>query len=356
MSTPLHSRLARELDCSDQDAQRLLRRLAEKIRDQAPNEPVHLPPFGTFREENGTLSFEPSPSLARAANERYEGLEEEEIDREMSGVSSQPSLDEIIDSALSRPAPPASASDASPLFGSFMEPIDRPPSSVSVDAIAAVQPVDEVRALPRAVWAPRDTTAPAPDSSDASAPDRPPRPSASSADQEASSPERFLLRALLGGLALFFFVGAGWLLLGQQGVVPSPQSALQPAADEPASAPATKPAPPNEEASPPPDDESDPEPAPDPAIEADGINPDAGGWTLIASSRTVPEPAEALASSLRTRLADRSVPVEVLTGTVDGTTRYRVAVGHYASREAALDAREDLTPLLPSEPWLLHFQ
>lgn len=79
MSASLPSLLASELDTSVEQARKLLTAMIREVRKRARREGVRLPEFGTFREQNGRLTFEPSPSLARAVNHRFEGLDSEDL-------------------------------------------------------------------------------------------------------------------------------------------------------------------------------------------------------------------------------------------------------------------------------------
>lgn len=79
MSDSLLSLLADELDTSPQKAKKLLIAMLREVKKRARREGVRLPNFGTFREADGQITFEPSPSLARAVNHRFEGLESEDL-------------------------------------------------------------------------------------------------------------------------------------------------------------------------------------------------------------------------------------------------------------------------------------
>ena len=79
MSASIPSLLADELDTSPEKAQKLLLAMLREVKKRARSDGVRLPELGTFREANGHLTFEPSPSLARAVNQRFEGLESEDL-------------------------------------------------------------------------------------------------------------------------------------------------------------------------------------------------------------------------------------------------------------------------------------
>lgn len=80
MSDSILSLLADELDVPPKQAKKLLIAMLREVKKRARREGVRLPDFGTFREANGQITFEPSPSLARAVNSRFEGLQSEDLD------------------------------------------------------------------------------------------------------------------------------------------------------------------------------------------------------------------------------------------------------------------------------------
>ena len=79
MSDSILSLLADELDVPPKQAKKLLVAMLREVKKRARREGVRLPEFGTFRESNGKITFEPSPSLARAVNHRFEGLQSEDL-------------------------------------------------------------------------------------------------------------------------------------------------------------------------------------------------------------------------------------------------------------------------------------
>lgn len=79
MSDSILSLLADELDVPPKQAKKLLIAMLREVQKRARREGVRLPEFGTFRESNGQLTFEPSPSLAREVNQRFEGLQSEDL-------------------------------------------------------------------------------------------------------------------------------------------------------------------------------------------------------------------------------------------------------------------------------------
>jgi hypothetical protein len=96
-------------------------------------------------------------------------------------------------------------------------------------------------------------------------------------------------------------------------------------------------------------DESSPPPA-------RGLTPSAGGWTIIVASRTQRDAAESLVEKYRTAFADQTLPVGILTGTVDGQTRYRVGVGQFDARRDAQRLLDEAGAKLPQGAWPLRLQ
>jgi hypothetical protein len=199
-----------------------------------------------------------------------------------------------------------------------------------------------------------DTAAPT-----ASAPTRP--------AQKSSSP---LLRTLVTILVLLLLGGGAWYILGQRGLVPSPGQTIAQfsgpnAPADPSDSPAETSAEEENEAPSSAADGTSARETPS-SSEADtnasgasspppeqGIDPSAGGWTVVVASRSEQSAAAELVETFRQRFSDRAVPVDLVQGTVDGTTRYRVGIGQFASQiEAAafLDANSDS---LPNGAWTL---
>jgi hypothetical protein len=208
-----------------------------------------------------------------------------------------------------------------------------------------------------------ETSAEAPPTEDAP----PQQPSPSS---EASSAT--FTRVLVTILVLLLLGGGAWYILGQRGLVPSPQRTMAQLSGQDA-APASSDAPTASS------DEGDEgaastsgtsgQNAPSSsegssetseAASADtpqqGLNPSAGGWTVVVASRGDRGTAADLAETYRQRFDDRNVPVDLIEGTVDGTTRYRVGVGQFGSQieaETFLDAND---ASLPNGAWPLELK
>ena len=79
MSASIYTLLAEELEISDAKAKKLLSAMLREVKKRAHRDGVQLPNFGRFKEEDGTLVFEPAESLAVAVNHRFEGLSAEDL-------------------------------------------------------------------------------------------------------------------------------------------------------------------------------------------------------------------------------------------------------------------------------------
>jgi len=187
----------------------------------------------------------------------------------------------------------------------------------------------------------------------------PPRP------EEATSSS--LPRILVSLLVLLLLGGGAWYILGQRGLVPSTgQTIAQFSSPSTATAPSDAAPSSNErDSSDPATDGTSTQDAPS-SSEADasatttapedGLDPAAGGWTVVVASRQDQGAAAELVETFRQRFADREVPVDVVEGTVDGGTRYRVGVGQFPSQieaETFLDANG---ASLPDGAWPLELE
>jgi cytoskeletal protein RodZ len=72
-----------------------------------------------------------------------------------------------------------------------------------------------------------------------------------------------------------------------------------------------------------------------------------GGWSIVVASRAYRAAAEEMADEYKRRFDS----VEVVSGTVDDKTWYRVAVGRYDSEAAAERAIDENASALPSGAW-----
>ena len=469
MPAPIHSLLADRLDLTEQQAEQLLEALLQEVQKRARNEGVRLPDLGTFRSEDGQLTFEPSPSLSRAVNEEFEGMDPETL-------PSQPEEDEHEDdsgpntitlgyqsSDWSPSDAPEENTDNSSSEEAQEEPADTDeydvptedddadteeidvPSSVQnqsdestssePDAISdpdSESPSDreqdpapspprppepeqteqkkEEREQLSSIWDPEEETE-IPDAEDpvaeeksrsfdfpdppsASPDDEPERdtsesPTSEEPDRSASPPpsstpptsssegsSSSLPRILVTTLFVLLLIGGGWFVLGRMGTVPPPTAVLSPTVqalqsdasspsapstsssssepttsddatattEDPSSSESTRQGPPS---TPSQQEESSPTP---------GIDATAGGWTIVVASRTSRSPAEELRTTYRNRFSNTSLPVDILVGEADGTTRYRVAVGQYRSREEARQALRSHQSNLPEGAWPLRLE
>jgi len=474
MSTSILSALADDLDVSPEQAQKLLIAMLREVRKRARREGVRLPEFGTFRESDGRLTFEPSPSLTRAVNHRFEGLQSEELDtapntdddqdsddggpstitlgyqdsdwspldEESSSATADdeedeepdtedfevPSPEETADTDEFRPSGPAAreseqeagqpdrlrpdtdsyvggadgegrgpdeAETAEPqgaenrqtaadeehdslsdIWASdeeeeetddFSFP-DEDPAPASPSAASPTESTPEPEPAPAA-----DPTAP----SDASPPgetvDRQAREPAPSSTDTSADPEGSTgARVFAGLLVVLLLGGAGWYVLGQQGTLQPPQETFSqvkkqvrpllesgsPASNSPPSTQADDGSTASNEG-PSATDESSGESATDQtssttqASAAQAIDPANGGWTIVVGSRTERATAQSLADKYRAMFEPRNLPVDVVAGTVNNTTRYRVGVGQFDSQADAQRFLENATQELPEGAWTL---
>lgn len=336
MPSSLSSLLADKLGLSEDHAHRLLERLAHTIREHADATGVHVSGLGTFRDQDGTLTFEPADTLARQVNHRFEGLDAEPAASAPGDLS-----DRLLTPLVTGTRP------------------DAPPDAPSLQA-----PEDPL-SIPPVVWSPHSTAQETPtgasassltdesgpsSESDTDSPRRPTRP-----DRDRSAGPR-IAAAILAAL---FLVGAGWLVLGQQGLVPPPQSVLSEQAETPSTAGPDE----TSRAAGPPADTADANPdttttatASDDTTAASDAPAHDQRWTLVVASRDTRTAAKEQADMFRVRLSDLSLPINIRTAETNNTTRHRVAVGDFSSREAALDAMDEHQSLLPEGVWLLRHE
>ncbi len=168
MPTSIIPLLAERLDIPEDQVRPLLSNMVQELRQRAASDSVQLSGLGTFREDGGALTFDPSPALQRRVNRPYEGLSAESLS----------------------PAP-GTEPDASPAQG---------PSEEKAPASDADQ--DEV-----------------------SGQDRPPtQPDA------ARSPDSFTVISVV--LTVFFLAGAGWFVIDQTNLLGPTQNPPSPTAAE----------------------------------------------------------------------------------------------------------------------------
>ncbi len=80
MSSPIFQRIADELELPPDRSEKLVRAMIQEIRKRAKEgQGVRIPNLGSFSMEGESLNFRPEPSLARAVNQRFEGLGDEPV-------------------------------------------------------------------------------------------------------------------------------------------------------------------------------------------------------------------------------------------------------------------------------------
>ena len=286
--TPL---LAERLDISEERARSLLQTMLSELRRRAETDSVRLPDLGTFREEDGRLTFEPSPSLRRRVNHQYEGL----------------SAENLTPLATPPEAPPLSVSESA----TEDPPADRPED----EPIPTLDPMDE------------DDTATA----DAPPPEPEPEPSS-----RARALDSFSIITMI--LAFILLLGVGWFVLDRTNVW-SPRPSPSPPVTQGPSSPDTAD---RQQTDRPPEDTAGAPDEPD-TTAASAVR----SWGIVVASRSSRAAAEATAEEYRRRFDS----VEVIPGTVNDRTWYRVAIGWYESEAAAERALDEQASLLPSGAW-----
>ena len=316
--------LAERLDISEEKAQSLLETMVQELRQRTETDAVQLSGLGTFRQEEGTLVFQPGPSLRRRVNRQFEGLSAEPL------TSTDPDAEATPSPKRSAPEPtetPESTDSETPPF------MQSPPAP------------DEMEDASKA-----PAGASSSDSGTEDPQDRPPNDRAPAGDQ---SPDSFTIISLV--LLVLFLVGAGWFVLNRTNVwgpspTPSTSSTTQSptASEEPTASTAQDPAA-SDQASPdaPQDAQNG---APDSPTQ-DATAP-AQNWTIIVASRSTRNAAQEVADVYTPQFDS----VAVVAGTVDNTTWYRVAIGQYASEADAEQALADQSDVLPSDAWTHRLQ
>lgn len=187
----------------------------------------------------------------------------------------------------------------------------------------------------------------------------------------AAAPERSTSRSEsgLGGwlaaLVVLLVVGLGvWFVLGQQGVTTGPLATFQQqvGGGEGASPEATagQTAPGADAAA---ADSAAQDTAAGAATEAPSAYAQAerfdraeGGWTVVVASETSRDTARRTAQQFARQFQNQNYPIDILEATVDDTTRYRVIVGQFSSREAASQSLQQESGRFPSGAWNLQVE
>ena len=89
-----------------------------------------------------------------------------------------------------------------------------------------------------------------------------------------------------------------------------------------------------------------------PIIQRTDIIRSRGGWTIVVASELQRNSAERIVDNFTVQFADRQYPVGILTTSINGTTRHRVGVGQFSSRDAASAALRNFTGDFPNDAWL----
>ncbi|QXD15363.1 SPOR domain-containing protein [Rhodocaloribacter litoris] len=403
MPARLIEQLADRLSLTPPEAEQTLRAFVERLRERLHNgETVVLPTLGTFRLQDREITFEPAPALDLATNHRYAGLEplpaapppDEPAEAPVAGdepdVAPEASreTDDLEDGTW---APPRQETDDHPLGPPPPEPFEEADYAVVDEEGTAGTPAPETEdpfsllkygeqaheeEEQEAVTEPaagadepgiEEEAEQEEEEREAIAPvltgPEPPLQPAGDRDEPAAPPSqapraarRRPFPAGLLALALLGIAGGAvvaYLLLRSPAPSPSPP----PLTEAPAPADTTTAAQPERPAP-----EADttrrlpetppPSPPAEPAPGREGLDLDAGGWTVVVASLTARRDAEAIAE----RYLDLNLPVDILTATTNNVTRYRVAVGQYPTQEAAQEAITRMGDRLPEGSWPLRIR
>lgn len=316
MSAALYDQLADELGISAEDAEAALDGYLDDVRAQVEaGETVTIPGLGTLAMEDGEFDFTASEPLQEAVNYRNTHLAPLTVSE-----APEPPPDEEDEPAADEPQPTDTE--------------EEPAADESEEAVPDLS--DD--------WAAEVADEPAPP------PSSEPEPDQHATDE---GPTRGQVAGLIASVVLLF-VALGYVAT-TQGWLPG----LGPASEQPASSPSPLPDTSAVAATPDTADTTapaEPEEDPAPATAPQSIDRATGGWTIVVGSRTQPGEAKALLNTYQQRFRGEGLPTDILTGESGGQLRYRVAVGQYDSREAALTARQQLQGRIPDDAWPLQIQ
>jgi len=363
--TPL---LADQLDISEERAQSLLKSMVQELRHRAQDEGVQMAELGTFRQEDGTLTFVPNSSLRRRVNHQFEGLSKEDLAAPDDPESPPPlrEMDDPEEPSETAPASDASEDDSIPTIDPIEETDQHSPDP---DEESTIEPAssesfgldeDEEESIPTP-----DPVAPTDEPSDAdeagpeeTLPEDSPDAESEEADEsESTSPEQSIGPVpVVGGLLLLLtLVGGFWFIMGDgapwsSGSEDSPYGSTEPQAEQSINGPSdskNNDAPSGEEDTP--DQQTDRFAGVDPDDEQPPPDSDAQtrSWTIVVASQSSRSSAEDMASKYEGGFA----PVDIVPGTVNDRTRYRVTLGRYTSETAARRALNNHASALPSDAW-----
>lgn len=380
--------LAERLDVSESRARSLLNGMLEELRHHAAADGVHLSGLGTFEKEDGTLTFVPSAALRRHVNQQFEGLspevlggdEPDEVEAEL-----PPSLRDVSGETAT------SALVARAVPSGVERPVEDLPSSLDHRSIQAIEPVEAEEEADEPESRPSDASADAfdwtteePPSSDRSGDEAEPAPEADpgpadeprdapSTDDATEEPETASpigggrmpgAVPLLGGLVLILLLaGAGWFLFSQTSLRSSGPEATPSGASGTESTQASANRTATDTTGEGRSDQPSQRSAGATSTNADSVRSasasEAVRWTIVVASRASRAAAQEVAEEYERRAQsedDGVGTVEVVSGTVNGQTWYRVTIGRYDAEAAAQQALKTHDRLFPAEAWILRLQ
>lgn len=361
MPTDLHEQLAAELGISPAEAEQALDDLLDDVKDRIRSgDEVVLQGLGTFSMDEGTLDFTPSPQLQKAVNYRNDHLAPLTIGESPEPSPLPPEEQEAPEEEPERPEEePEAERPEEEEFAPIEPPVSEEESAETPEeAVVTETPLGEPEDVADLSddWA-EELEEEAPPSS-------PPSKDHPSAEElgldESSAPNTAQVVGLVASLLLLVFLV--WFVLGSQGLITGPgallRSASSPAptgADTVAAASSPTDAAPTDTAAPS-TTAADTAGAERPSASSSmppTIDRAMGGWTIVVASRTSPTEAKNTLEQYQQRFQGEGLPVDILTGTSDGQTRYRISVGQYDSRQAALNALGQLQGRVPEDAWPL---
>lgn len=348
MPTDLHEQLAAELGLSPDDTEHALNDLLHDVQARVQSgEAVSLPGLGVFSDVEGTLHFTPDPHLQKAVNYRNDHLAPLTIGASSTGPSMPDKPEATPETPSSIEGPPQ------PVEDDTFTPIEPPPSDEPSLEGPASTPDDEVVIDEGLPDAPEEVAALSDDWAKTLDEDRLPQKQRPPARRKSSSTASTAQVAGLAGsivllaLLVWFMVDTQGLLTGPGGLFTGTEEPSAGADTAIATAPADDAAP---------EDTAETEPPAAQATTPATIDRATGGWTIIVASRTRPGEATQVLETYQQRFTGEDMPIDILTDASGDAVRYRIAVGQYASHEAALSALDQVQDRLPEDAWLLRVQ
>ena len=83
------------------------------------------------------------------------------------------------------------------------------------------------------------------------------------------------------------------------------------------------------------------------------IDPSAGGWGIVVASQSSQAEAADRLAVYRDRLQSLNLPIDIVSGTSNGTTRHRIVVGQFSSRSDLQAVMTQYQDQLPPDAWPL---